>query len=413
MDTHPGQYLAGKRIVVAGGSFAGLAFVITLFQLWNPSLDPPEVVVVEQDSREESMHKDPYVLCINGGGKDEGLVALQQMGLLEETRASSTLNGGDIWVWSDDWKKLSAINPTPYGNLPAATMRIRRHDLKRILVEKAEQSRATWKWGSTCSAGECLSNGQIRVNIIEDRNESTTAYDCDLLVAADGANSAIRSCFRPQDMKLEYTGATQIGGISRLPNGLPQPVHEDYGLQMSSGEGVCCIYNPFDNETMAWALSRMEPEREAKSGDFTPEEFSALIAEALKTGCMFQEPFKTIVEATDPTSAFIRPAKEKPAFRHSKDLRGVVFIGDANHVLSPYEFVGANLALKDGWDLAEQICRNVSMDAWVAAYDRLSIPRLQSVYDFSHTRIGFGHSTGLKWMFYKHGMALQRAFGKV
>lgn len=408
----PGKFLAGKRVVVVGSGFAGLAFVAALEQLWNPSLERAKIVVFEQDDREEFMQKDDHVLCINGGSQDEGLVALEQLGLLEQTQEHAILNSGHIRVWSDDWRQLSSINPKPYGDLPAATMRITRRDLKRILVEKVEKTKASLKWGESCSAAERLSNGQIRITVSKSQDSSTYTQDCDVLVAADGANSAIRASFRPNDMKLEYTGATQIGGLSRLPNGLPQPVHEDYGLQMSSGEGVCCIYNPIDNETIAWALSRMEPERKAKNGPFTPEELSTLKDEALKTGSMFQEPFKTIVEATDPNTAFVRPAKEKPAFRHDSSLQGVIFIGDANHILSPYEFVGANLALKDGWDLAEQICRSVSMVAAVVAYDKLSIPRLESVYKFSHTRLGFGHSTGLKWAFYKHGMAVQRAFGK-
>jgi 2-polyprenyl-6-methoxyphenol hydroxylase-like FAD-dependent oxidoreductase len=216
-------------------------------------------------------------------------------------------------------------------------------------------------------------------------------------------------------MKLEYAGATQIGEISRLPNGLSHPVHEDYSLQMSSGEGVCCIYTPFDKDTIGWALSRVEPEREAKTGPFTPEEIAVLKREALKTGSMFNEPFRTIVDATDPATAFIRPAKEKHAFQHESRLRGVVFIGDANHVLSPCELVGANLALKDGWDLAEQmmqICRNSSLEAVVAAYDKLSVPREEHTIKHSHERIGTAHSTGFKWKVYKHGMAAQRALAK-
>lgn len=290
-------------------------------------------------------------------------------------------------------------------------MRITRQDLKRILLETAEQANATWLWACTCTAAERLSNGQIRVTNSNAEAGSTLTQDCDLLIAANGANSRIRASFRPYGMKLEYAGATQIGGISRLPNGL-HPVHEDYGLQMSSGEGVCCIYTPFDKDTIGWALSRVEPEREAKTGPFTPEEIAVLKREALKTGSMFNEPFRTIVDATDPATAFIRPAKEKHAFQHESRLRGVVFIGDANHVLSPYEFVGANLALKDGWDLAEQVCRNNSLEAVVGAYDKLSVPRAELTIKHRHERIGFGHSAGFKWKMYKHGMAAQRALAK-
>ncbi|KAJ5675118.1 uncharacterized protein N7477_005052 [Penicillium maclennaniae] len=157
----------------------------------------------------------------------------------------------------------------------------------------------------------------------------------------------MRACFRPDDMKTTYTGATQIGGISRLPRGVPKPIDKAFGLQMSSGEGVCCIYNPFNSDTVAWALSTMCPERNAKS-NLGAEKTEALKAEALKTAHMFQEPFKTVVEATSPATAFIRPTKEKFAFQHDDRLKGVIFIGDANHIFSPFELVGANPALKDG-----------------------------------------------------------------
>lgn len=407
MTAHPGQFLAGKRIVVAGGSFAALSFVIALEQLWNPSLERPEVIVYERDDRDKSIEKDPYTLNINGASHDDGLVAIQQLGLLDDVRKHATLNGGDIRVWSDNWKWLSSINPTAYGNLPAATVRITRGSLKRILVEKAEATKTTLNWGLSCTSAERLPSGKIQVTISDG-----TRQDCDLLVAADGANSNMRACFRPNDMKTEYAGATQIGGISRLPAGVPKPIDNDFGLQMSSGEGVCCIYNPFDKKTVAWAVSTMGPEREPKT-DFNTEEFGALKKEALKTAHMFQEPFKTVVEATMPGTAFIRPAKEKFAFQHDGRLKGVIFIGDANHILSPFELVGANLALKDGWDLAEQICSNTSMDAAAASYDRISIPRFEPVFSFSHERIGFGHCTGKKWTFYKYGMAAQRGFKQV
>lgn len=408
MSTQPGQFLAGKRIIIAGGSFAGLSFILALNKLWNPSLEHPEIIMYERDDRDNSIEKDPYMLNINGFSQDGGLVTVQDLGLLDEVCNHGTLNSGDIRVWSDNWKWLSSINPTAYGNLPAATIRITRANLKRILVQTVEKTNTTLHWGLACKSAERLPDGKIRVTISDD-----TTQDCDLLVAADGADSSMRACFRPNDMKTAYAGATQIGGISRLTGLLPKPIDKDYVLQMSSGEGVCCIYNPFDEHTIAWAVSTIGPERKAKT-NFTSEEFAALKSEALETASMFQEPFKTVVEATLPDTAFIRPAKEKYAFRHDdSNPKGVLFIGDANHILSPYEFVGANLALKDGWDLAEQICRNASMEAAVASYDRISIARFDPVFKFSHERIGFGHATGKKWLFYKYGMAAQRKLKQV
>ncbi|OQD99158.1 hypothetical protein PENSOL_c007G08326 [Penicillium solitum] len=37
---------------------------------------------------------------------------------------------------------------------------------------------------------------------------------------------------------------------------------------------------------------------------------------------------------------FVRSATTKDAFENDEGLEGVMFIGDANHLLSPYEFVG-------------------------------------------------------------------------
>ncbi|KAL4866977.1 hypothetical protein BDV12DRAFT_198706 [Aspergillus spectabilis] len=412
MTTKAARFLAGKRIIVVGAGIAGLSFIAALHQLWDPSIERPEITILEETSRAAALQHDSYILNINGGSPDEGLVALQQLGLLSEIRRHSHLNSGIIRVWSGDWKQLATIDPQPYGTLPAATMRISRRDLKRILLKRAEKGDAVWRWGCSCTAAEKLSNGRIRVAVADAATNNTFTEDCDFLIAADGADSRIGANIRPREMNLQYVGATQIGGISRIPGGLPQPVHEDYGLQMSAGEGVCCIYTPFDHETIGWALSRMGPERDAKSGDFTPDELAALKDEVWTTGTMFNEPFRSIVEATQLESAFVRPAKERPPFAHDPSLLGVIFLGDANHALSPYVLDGANFALKDGWDLAEQLCRNVSLTAAVAAYDKLSIPRAQHALDFSHERVRFGHSTGFLWKVYKHGMAVQRAMAR-
>lgn len=414
------HFLSGKRIIVVGGGIAGLTFVAALNQQWDPAHEPPEVTVVERESREAAIEQDPYVLSISGGNQDGGLVAIQQLGLLDEVRDYSTLNSGTIRVWSDSWKQLATIDPKPYNGLPAALMRMTRQNLKRVLLKKADYAAnsTTWRWSCTVTAAERLSNGRIQVVLRSDNPQDarkTCTQDCDVLIAADGPESHVRTIFRPHDMDLNYTGATQIGGIAHFPSGVPRPIQEDYGLQMSSGEGVMCIYTPFDTETVGWWLSRMPGAQRTSKVGVNEVDFEDFKSEALATAHMFHDPFRALVEATDPKTAFVHPAKERPRLSHLTSGEkfsnsNVIYIGDANHVLSPFEIKGADMALLDGWDLATNLVMSASMDSAVAAFDKMTIPRVGRVMAFSHTRIGFGHSRGVKWWGYKYGMALQRAF---
>ena len=407
------HFLSGKRICVVGSGIAGSMFVSSLYHSWGEYLPAPKITVLEQQSRDTLLQPNPYIHTLRGGSPNDGLVAVQRLGLLDAVCARSAPNSGVIRVWSDHWKRLATIDPSPYGSLSSAARRIARHDLLRILLERAEASAASWKWKCTVTGVERFEGGKMRVTFHDEASKMTLSQDFDILIAADGINSSVLACLRPSAAELSYAGATQTGGISRLPNGVPNPVHEDYGLQMSSGDGVCCIYTPFDKETIGWAFSQKGPERAPKIGSVTDLEFESFKKEVLRAGSMFQEPFKTIVQATDRDTAFIRPAKERWVFRHSTQSTGnIVFIGDANHAINSFVQLGADLALNDGWNLATQLCRGLSFEAAVLAYDDLSYPHVVHDMEFSHERIRFGHSTGALWTLYKHGMAIQRVFKK-
>ncbi|KAH8900619.1 putative monooxygenase [Thozetella sp. PMI_491] len=412
------HYLSDKKVIIAGCGIAGSTFVSALHQLWPASSKAPEITVFDRGARGASLQHYPEILTLHGGSSDEGMDVLRRLRRLENIKADSNLASGYFNVWDEKWKFLSDIHPQPHGDLPSSALRIRRADLMKHLVDKAERvPTARFGWQCTCVAAERLANGQICVTVQETVRGGivTATHECDLLIIADGVDGRLGASLRPHEAKMEYAGATQIGGISRLPQGLPLPIQtvDTGGLQMSNGNNTCCIYTPLDEHTLHWALSKKGPEREEKQGPFSEEEFAALKAEALDTGSMFAEPFRSIVEATDPATAFILPARDREPFAHQTSQPGVVFLGDANHVMSLYLLKGADMALKDGWDLAEQICRSNSMDAAIAAYDKMSIPRVEEPLEFSRYRIKFGHSTGALWKTFKYGMYGQRAFGLV
>lgn len=392
------HFLAGKQIVVAGGGMAGLAFAIALRKQWPPGQEPPAITIFERDTEAAAAGREGYSLSLAGFDGTGGLVALKDLGLLDVALGHAVLGldgSGCFKIWDADWAELMSVRLKPAAGLPTAGIRIARKNLRRTLIDAAvgDQPDAI-RWGVACTAAERLEGGRVRVRLAD---ESTV--DCDFLVVADGANSKLRASIRPGDT-LQHAGAIQIGGNGLFPGGIPKPVDDNWGLQLS-GQGVCCFFSPVDDKTVVWALSIREAEGRPPLDRGSPEKVQALMDEALQLGHMFGEPFKTIIEATDPSTALCIPARDRQPFAHDADGGSVVFIGDSNHAVSPFAGYGANLALKDGWDLATKLCGSSSLAEAVAAYDSVSVPRAAKVLKSSRWRIDMGHSTGLKFRFFR------------
>jgi 2-polyprenyl-6-methoxyphenol hydroxylase-like FAD-dependent oxidoreductase len=227
-----------------------------------------------------------------------------------------------------------------------------------------------------------------------------------LLIIADGASSKLRAYLRPND-HLEYSGAVLRGGLSRFNDKLPTPIHKDWGFALS-GDGVSCFVSPVDDQSLVWAVGHLEDEQVPAIDRDSVDDAKAVILRARALGTRFSEPFKTIVDHTDLTTIMCLNAKDKMPFKHDKILPTIaaVFIGDSNHALSPFAGYGANLALCDGWDLAERLTmagaaeRGSSLAEAVAAYDAISVPRAVRIVRGSRARLKMGHGAGWKlWLF--------------
>jgi 2-polyprenyl-6-methoxyphenol hydroxylase-like FAD-dependent oxidoreductase len=139
---------------------------------------------------------------------------------------------------------------------------------------------------------------------------------------------------------------------------------------------------------------------------YSPEQVECILEEALDRGKCFTEPFQSLVRKTEPNSLMLLNAMDKQPFPHTDAESPVIFIGDANHAVSPFAGNGANMALMDGWELASQLSKPQSMSAAVSAYDKLSMPRSQSALAVSHWSISMAHATGWKLFLYKLFMKL-------
>jgi 2-polyprenyl-6-methoxyphenol hydroxylase-like FAD-dependent oxidoreductase len=390
------HFAAAKTIVVAGAGMAGLSFVLALRQRWPSSETPPTIIIYERDAEDGGVEREGYTLSIRSDGPSQGMHALQKLGLLEETLRIS-ISGiqegrGGFCLWDTNWAELLKVQQRTPPGLPAASMRIARYLLRRTLIE-ALSPRDSIHWATACTNAIALPSGQLQVQL---SNGQTRA--CDFLIAADGANSKLRRAIRPDD-NLHFAGAVCIGGNARFPNGVPKPITADWGLVVGGG-GTGLFASPIDQNSAVWSLSYLAAEpRTTVKQPIPNEQANFLLQEALDRGKLFAEPFESLVRATDLATLMVFNAMDKQPFPHSEKNRNhmpVVFIGDSNHAMSPFAGNGANMALMDGVELAEQICKSKSFDAALAGYDVSSMSRSKSVIRVSHWVISMAHAQG--WM---------------
>ncbi|KAL2129834.1 hypothetical protein VTI74DRAFT_7246 [Chaetomium olivicolor] len=397
------HFLSGRHIVIAGGGMAGLSFAISLRKLWPDTIPPPRLTIFERDTREDRTGRQGYSISLAGYDGSGGLVALRDIGLLDEALEHAILGlegTGCFKLWDADWSDLMSVRFRPAKGVPSGGIRIARKHLRHILLQAVTDEIL---WGVACVSAEKLENGKVLVHVTgEGLLPEQSAVECDMLVVADGANSKIRASLRPND-GLVYAGAVQMGGLACFPGGIPAPINDNWGLQISGGKGVCCFYSPVDKHAVVWALSFLEPDPRPRLRDLDSEEaIRPVIEEARAKGSMLGPLFHTIVDATtDPAGVFCLPAKDKKPFSHDPEGTPIIFIGDSNHAVSPFAGYGASLALKDGWDLARSLVAATNLKDAIQSYDAISVPRANKILDSSRWRIKYGHSTGLRYFFFR------------
>ena len=371
--THP---LSGKHIIVAGAGIAGLSFARALSRIWPVEVEPPRVTLYEKREKAVSPEREGYSMSIRSDPLSGGMQALQKLGLLNETLGASITGQhggrGSMFLWDVNWKPILKFNQPakPPDGLPANAMRIARYVLRQRLIDGLP-SECTAHWGVGVDSASKLEDGRMKVVLSDGSVEA-----CDLLIAADGANSKVRMSLRPH-YTLQYagtylkgarlllpvwiavaavsgnslclaivdtletltniytlliTGAASISANSKFPDGLPDIIKEDHGMILGGG-GASLFVSPIDHRSAVWSVSYLKPEpRDPIRGWEAQEMKDDILVEARERGKAFPEPFGQLVEASDPGTLMVFNAMDKPPVKHSEmpDIH-VVFIGDSNH----------------------------------------------------------------------------------
>ncbi|KAH7386023.1 hypothetical protein BKA66DRAFT_569334 [Pyrenochaeta sp. MPI-SDFR-AT-0127] len=450
---HP---LSNKHIVVAGAGISGLAFAISLHKLW-PSVSsslPPRITLYERDPCAVPKHREGYSLSIRSDNPSAGIQTLQKMGMLDLMMERSIATSGEqsdkkeggycVWKVSSEagadgkgrtWDRVLKIASKRPDGCPVAGLRIARAELRRTLAEAVEQLPSVEiRWDSPISS---ISLSADKTIVVHQPNGATDTAD--LLIAADGSGSKIRSLLRPSDT-LQFAGPTCIYARCPIADLHPSGDASEYG-SVISGHGHGLFIAPVDHKSMVWCLSwHVGSPPLARKQPMPPHESEALLQEARQQGLsVYGERFENLLQSTDLNTVTKFNALDKPVFPHSTGyiqessfagLEGkVMFMGDANHAVSPFAGNGANLAMMDGWDFAESLVQTSHsshesdekdqgefedyLKNSINRYDSLAVGRAQKVIRMSRFSMKVMHSQGwwtnlwftilrvMQWLFFR------------
>ncbi len=235
-----------------------------------------------------------------------------------------------------------------------------------------------------------LDNGNVSVSLSDGSEE-----ECDVLIVADGSNSVIRRLLRPEH-ELHFAGAVTIAARTHPLEKLPSPLDKTWGCCIG-GDGHFLFVAPNDRTSALWSVSYLSttPREPKSSATMNEDDIDEVLSEAKERTKIFGEPMGILFKETSRNSISVFNANDLTPFNNTGS---VIFSGDAQHAMSPFAGNGANMAIMDGYQLAEQLIHSKDLNTAIKSYDQLSIPRSTSAIQMSHRSISMGHSQGI-WKF--------------
>ncbi|HSY61471.1 MAG TPA: NAD(P)/FAD-dependent oxidoreductase [Cytophaga sp.] len=324
-----------KQIAIVGGGPGGLTLA-RLLQLKGANVKVYERDI-NKDARVQGATLDLH--------EESGLAALEEAGLMDAFKANYR-PGADALRLVD--KHATIFFDDAFGGEEDQLHRpeIDRGPLRKILLESLQSD--TVVWNSHLLNVEKVDEGwQLNFN-------NGTSVTADIVIAADGANSKVRSLITP--IKPFYAGVTVIEGavndseknvpvIHQLLNGGKIFAMSDSKtfIVSSKGDGSLVFYAGF-NASESWASScgiDFKNETEVRIwfkntfADWNPIWFE-------------------LFEKAEP-NFIVRPQYCMPLDQSWGTLPNMTMLGDAAHLMPPYAGEGVNMAMLDALELSRSL----------------------------------------------------------
>jgi len=327
--------LQGKKIAVVGGGPGGL----TLAKLLQ--LKGANVTVYERDINKE-VRQQGATLDLH---EESGLEALRRANLMNEFKASFRPDAGRLRVL-DDQAIIKMDDHEIQHDYQEDRPEIDRAPLRDILINSLHED--TIIWDSQFISMEKQENGWLL------HFKNGKSFYADIVVAADGGNSKIRSHIT--DIKPIYSGVTIVeGNIYNAEKNAPKlweitkggkvfALGNEQSIILSTkGEGSLSFYTGCKVSENWVQESGIDFNNKEQVFDWFKVAFSSWSDQ-------WQELF-----ASNEIWCMPRPQYHFPLDQTWTTLPNLTMLGDAAHRMPPYAGEGVNQAMQDAFELAENL----------------------------------------------------------
>lgn len=357
--------IENKKISIVGGGPGGL----TLARLLQ--MNGADVKVYERDLNKN--------VRVQGGALDlheeSGLAALKKAGLMEAFKANYRPGADKIRIV--DYKANIVFDQHVYETVEAFgnewfRPEIDRGPLRDILLASLEPG--TVVWDSHIVSLEPV-NDSWKLEFQDGKSAMA-----DIVIAADGANSKIRSYITA--VKPFYVGITMVEGFVSDSEKITPKIHEllKGGKIFAFGNEKSLIVSSKGDGSLGFATG-------CKTDEFWFRESGIDFKDNVEMLTWFKKEFSEWggvwleLFENDKISFIVRPQYCMPLDQSWETIPNITMLGDAAHWMPPYAGEGVNMAMLDALELSECLTNPAftNMQKAIASYEKQMCARFADV----------------------------------